>query len=133
MKIRNDQIEAFKTTADESLAESLLKDLRAEYADDVDGLDDETIRRRIHYGLGRARRYEITRDKSLAAFVLLMFVVTPHFDDYPDIQEVLQNEDIKTNMRIKWVLRNTTNEEWDKVKQHGRKSPWPANLPERAR
>lgn len=128
MKIRNEQIEAFKTTADESLADSLLQDLRAEYAEDVEGLSDETILKRVHYGLGRARRYEIKRDTSLAAFVLLMFAVTPHFDEHPDILAVMQNEDIKTDMRIKWVLRNTTNDQWDEVKQHCRKNPWPANL-----
>lgn len=128
MKIRNEQIEAFKTAADEAFADSLLKDLHAEYAEDIDGLTDETILKRIHYGLSRARRYEITRDAGLAAFVLLMFVVTPHFDEHPDIAEVFQNQDIQPDMRTKWILRNTTNNEWDKVKQHGRKNPWPSNL-----
>lgn len=132
MKIRNDQIEGMGNAADDELASKLLVGLREDHAPHVAGLSDEVVLKRIHYGLTRARRYNITRDSSLAAFVILMFVVTPHFDDYPRNKKILEDPTLRPDLRTKWLLRNTTNDEWDKAKQHCAKSPWPKEMAESA-
>ena len=134
LKIRPEQIRAFQPVADAEFVERLAVHVRAEHADapvflpegetTVGLLTDERLHEMVRRGVERARSYGITWESTLGAFVTIMFVAAPNFDEHPLIRRVLSDEKVDANARVERLWELTTEENWEVVAQNYDASAW---------
>jgi hypothetical protein len=134
LKIRPDQLEAFRPAAEESFVVRLVEHLRVEQADVLvklpDGevavaqLPDELLREMVVNGLARGERYGLSLEYTLAAFVLVMFAMAPNFDEHPLIRLVLVDESVPPDSRLDELVTRTTEQNWEAVRENYSPAAW---------
>jgi hypothetical protein len=120
MVIRNSQMQAFRNAM--KLPERIRRLLRTRQSEVVKALDDATLLRRIEIGMVRASQYGFTSDTSIAAFVTLMFIVGPAFDEHPRIQRLLKDETTALERRMDLLGYRVSGAEWEAA---GKSGGWP--------
>jgi len=98
---------------EQELIEAVFDHICEHHAEQVAELKDDEILRRAQVAVARARRYGFQEEGSYAAFAALMFLVAPNFDDQPAIQSWLANSRLKPDERMKQLMRNTREEDWE--------------------
>jgi hypothetical protein len=78
----------------------------------------------VRNGIARARRYGMNWESSLTAFVVLMFVAAPNFDEHPLIQRILRDDGAAPNERIDRLWEKTSEANWKTVEQDYDASAW---------
>lgn len=71
------------------LPDKLALQLRGMYGGILDGVSDAVLRRRVSEQVERALRYRISGDDDLLNYVSKGVVISPRFDEHPQIQERL--------------------------------------------
>jgi len=132
--IRASQMEAFQPVADESFITRAVEYLLKNHGDVVvrltEGLvivnqiNTDVLRRMVSEGISRGRQYGLAWESSLTAFVTLMFVTAPNFDEHPLIQRVLKDETVPADSRIDQLWDRTTDQNWHAAKQNYDVSAW---------
>jgi hypothetical protein len=71
----------------------------------------------------------MTWESSLMAFVAIMFVAAPNFDQHPLIGRVLKDEAVAPDARINQLWERTTDQNWEAVAQNYDPSAWDRQAP----
>src|SRR5262245_14830183 len=110
LKIRPEQMEVFQPVAERAFVRRVVEHLRETYADIVvqfpneviliKQISDERLYRLVKQGITWAREYGMDWESSVTAFVVLLFVAAPNFDQHPLIQRVLKDERVEANSRM---------------------------------
>jgi hypothetical protein len=79
--------------------------------------DDETLRRMIRVGIGRARKNGLHTDNQLWEYVRIMFEVSPNFDQEPRIREMLDNQSLSIDDRWEALYETRFDDAWDAADQ----------------
>lgn len=134
LKIRPEQLEAFQPVADAGFVRRLSDYLRREHPDiavrtpsgvlKMNQIPAKTIEWMVQTGIARGRRYGLSWESSLAAFVVIMFVAAPNFDQHPLIQRVLSDDDAPPNGRIERLWRRISNQNWRAVEAYYDPHAW---------
>lgn len=134
LKIRAEQIQVFQPVAETAFLNSLTEYLQQHHSQVAVQLGEnlivvakipiEQLKVLVENGIKRARTYGMTDESSLAAFVILMFVTAPNFDDHPLIQRLLTDEKVLANERIDTLWQHTTEQNWQVIKQNYNASAW---------
>ncbi|HST23420.1 MAG TPA: hypothetical protein VLR90_20070, partial [Blastocatellia bacterium] len=90
----------------------------------VKQIADERLRRVAHDAVTRARTYGLSWESAVTAFVVLMFVTAPNFDEHPLIQRILKDERVPANSRIDQLWERTTDENWEAVRKNYDPTAW---------
>ena len=132
--MRAEQLEAFQSPAEAAFVARLVEHLRTHHAEAivqlpehsaaVKELPDEIIHEMVRNGIARAHLYGMHAEASLAAFVVIMFVVAPSFDRHPLIERILREESIPADSRIDQLWERTSEQNWDAVKETYDASAW---------
>jgi hypothetical protein len=86
-----------------------------------DCVDDGTgLAPRVRASIERARRYELSLDADITAFVLLGLALGEHFSDYPPISSVLTNSTIHADERLTVLLQVMQAGDWHEAKQRAK-------------
>ena len=85
--------------SDDEFIGRLMQYLREHQTVWVEDCPDEKLRRRIEWGIARARSHGFTWERSLGKFVSLMFRWAPNFDQHPAIAAVLLRTDVPSESR----------------------------------
>lgn len=117
LKITRLQMATIDHSVEDAYARDMALYLREEHADEVGGLSDKELLARVNVAIARALTYELTWDESITAFVAIMFVVAPTFDEQPAIRAVLRDERVPPNLRIDALWERTTDEDWDEAEK----------------
>lgn len=104
---------------DDELVEHLYDHLCDEQPEAVAELTDAEIRRRCALGLERARSHGIDTPEAITAFVTLMFLISPRFDEHPAIAAVLDDETLAPARRMKQLFQRTREADWDAAARLG--------------
>lgn len=132
MQIRAEQLEAFRPRADELLAARVVEHLRENHPEEVGRLPDDVLAEMVSNGLARARRYGLTLESSLTAFVVLMFVVAPNFDEHPLIRHVLTDESEPPDRRVDALAERISEANWEEAERRYDPGAWFPELSEGA-
>src|SRR5215831_1770471 len=135
LKIRSEQIAAFQPVADAGFARRLTQYVRhaphasvtvliPSGATPVNMIPNAVLRRMVQTGIERGRGYGLSWESSLAAFVLIMFVAAPNFDQHPLIQRVLRDDDAPPDGRIESLWSRISNENWRAVEAYYDPRAW---------
>jgi hypothetical protein len=127
LTITNQQLAAFDDVAASLLIRKLATTLRERHGECIVRLpdavravgqfDDDTIRELVRKALARARGHGLTSESSLASFVILMFETAPNFDEHPLLKKTLGAADVAPDERIKQLLEETTDQNWDAARE----------------
>jgi len=78
----------------------------------------------VQNGIDRARGHGLGWESSLAAFVVIMFVAAPNFDQHPLIKRVLQDDDAPPDARIERLWHRISNQNWRAVEAYYDPNAW---------
>lgn len=134
LSIRPEQLKVFQQQADEAFVSRVVKYFKEEHPDIavhlpgrtyvVDQTPEETLHEIVRNGIAHARGYGMSWESSLSAFVGLMLVVAPNFDEHPLIQRVLKNREVESDLRIEQLWEQTSEETWEAAKQNYDANAW---------
>ena len=132
--IRSEHLEAFQPVADDIFASEVVNYLRENHGDaevalpngtcEVADIPDDVLQEMVLTGIGRARKYGMTWESSLASYVVLMFEAAPNFDSHPLVQRVLRDENIEPDERMEQLLEQTTEQNWEAVRENYDGNAW---------
>jgi len=132
--IRPEQFEIFQPVAEAAFARRVVEHLRDEHADVIvrlpnevaliKQLPDDRLHGMVSNAIARARGYGLDWEATVTAFVVLMFVAAPNFDEHPLIQRVLKDERADANSRVDQLWDRTSEENWDAVAKNYDPAAW---------
>lgn len=102
-------------SADSELAELIFDHLCEEQPEAVADLRDEEILHRVQLGIERARSHGLTTDGAATAFVTLMFLVGPAFDQQKNIGKYLAESKLPADERMKEIFTKTEEDDWEEA------------------
>ena len=134
LKIRSEQIEAFKPVAEAAFLRRVAEHLMARHAGavvrlsdratTVKRLDDETLLTLVRGAVGRARGYGLRGESALAAFVVTMFLTSPNFDEHPLVRRALTDKNVPPDAKMARLLQTITAKNLKVVKDSYDPSAW---------
>jgi hypothetical protein len=111
------------TPDEEDLQEHIYEHLCEEQPDAVADLHDREILRRVALGVDRAHAHGLEEPEAITAFVSLMFLVSPRFDEQPAIAAALKDRTVPEKERISTLFQKTKESDWDDAGNFGQ--VWP--------
>lgn len=134
LKIRSEQLEVFKGVAEDAFIGDVVEYLREHYGDRtvqlsegsaaLETLPEHTLRQMVQRGIVRASRYGINSRGNLKAFIVIMVVTAPNFDDHPLIKRILNDKQVGAESRIDELWKRTMDQNWIAVRQSYNASVW---------
>lgn len=134
LKIRSEQIAAFKPVAEDGFVRRVAEHVRARHPRAVvrlperltvaGRLEDDALLALVRGGVARARRYGMEAESALAAFVVTMFLTAPNFDEHPLIRRVLADDKIPPDRKIDRLLQSVTARNLKVVKDTYNPAAW---------
>ena len=134
LKIRPEQMEVFREAAEASFIRRVAQYLREHHSSvavqllsgvtTIEQIPEKTLFEIVKNGIARARGYRMSWESELSAFVVLMVVTAPNFDDHPLIRRILMDEKIDPNSRIDQLWEKTSEQNWEAVKQKYDAGAW---------
>ncbi|MGD0578511.1 MAG: hypothetical protein ABSC08_06240 [Bryobacteraceae bacterium] len=104
---------------DEELVEHIAGHLCEEQPETLAGLSDAEINRRVRRGLARARSHGFTDPEPATAFVALMFLVSPCFDQHPSIAAAIRSASGTPAERLRTLFSRTSEQDWEQAASLG--------------
>ena len=138
LKIRAEQIQAFQEEAEISFVRRLVEYLQQRHGNVIVQLPqgpaivkqvpNEALHEMARNGIARAREYGMNWESSLAAFVVLMFISAPNFDEHPTVRRVLQDKGIAPESRVNHLLERISQHEWETINKDYDVKAWNLSL-----
>jgi hypothetical protein len=125
LTIRSEQMRAFDAATEPAFIDRLVDHLETFHDDSIAGLEAAELRRRVAAGLARARGYRIYQQDLLTAFVSLMFVIAPNFDEHPTIRAILTQSGRYDDRAQR--LAGLPQTCWEEARQSSDSRAWQAN------
>ena len=124
--LRSVQLEAMGKAAEPSFEDETCVYLRTNHAAEVAALNDSVLKRRVKIAIARARSHGVDLQSSITAFVALMFVIAPNFDEHPIANQVLHDETVPANDRLSLLPQRMSLEGWQDVRSQSNPKVWEA-------
>lgn len=118
-------MEAISNATDFDLVRKISVYLQENHPNEVAALTRDELDRRIRLGLTRARRYDLEIDSHLLLFVVLMFSVSPTFDEHPKIRLVFENTEIGKDDKLAALPNYVDGDDWIEIRQSASGAGWP--------
>ena len=129
MIIRTAQQAAFEPGLRQKYLLRICAHLRSRNLPAVDELAEPELQRRAEIGIARARTHGLDAEWSVAAFVALMFAISPAFDRQPEIAAVLRDDSIEPNSRVDALTSRVTRQGWQNASKLSGGQIWAALPP----
>jgi hypothetical protein len=134
LKIRPEQFAVFQPIAERAFVRRVVEHLRENHPDVVvqfpnqvmlvKQISDEQFYTLVRRGIARARTLDMDWESAITAFIVLLFVAAPNFDQHPLIQRVLKDERVSANLRIEQLWERTSEENWEAVRKNYDVKAW---------
>lgn len=110
--IKKAQIEAFVAEDDTHLTRVIREIVQEAFHEGVGDYSDEKLNGMVRFGIERAksRGFELAED--IAAFVAIMFEISPNFDIQEHIDAFFKDESVPGDRRMEQLLGRVQNETW---------------------
>ena len=115
LTIRAEQIQHFIVKDDSELVKLIAEIIRTANPERVADYADETIRSMVQIGVERARTHNFDRAEDIAAFVGVMFEISPTFDENEEIKTILDNADFLVEERFEQIWEVTPDKTWKEL------------------
>jgi hypothetical protein len=113
--IRKEQIQHFIAETDAELVGLIAGIMRTANPERVAGYSDETLEAMVKTGVERARAHDFERAEDIAAYVAVMFEISPVFDENAEVKAILDDENFTVEERFKQLWGRTSDELWQEL------------------
>jgi hypothetical protein len=110
--IRDEQIQSFIAQDEVQLTKVLVETVRSVNPDRVEGYDDKTLEAMVKMSIERAKIHQFEKAEDIAAFVGIMFEISPAFDQIKDISAVLDDTTFSVEMRFQQLWGRVPETKW---------------------
>ncbi len=124
LKIRKEQLADFLPKNDREIIDFIIKHLQDESPELIDRIPEDGLREMVGNGIKRARKYNLTSLADLTGFVSIMFEIAPNFDEIPEIQNVLCNQNVPPETRFSMLFERELDEAWEKAANSYNADAW---------
>jgi hypothetical protein len=98
----------------EELVDHIVTHLAEEQPAAIADLGDAEVVRRVTAGIARANARGFVQPESVTAYVTLMFLVAPDFDEHPAIARALRLRGTEAE-RLRLLFERTSEQDWDEA------------------
>jgi len=113
LTIRNEQKEKWFQNDEKTFIEVILKKVRKQHP--LYRQTDEMMRESISAGIKRAKSNELETDRQISEFVLIMFEISPNFDQQKDIRRMLDDKSLPVQERWERLFTPEFDSAWDEA------------------
>jgi hypothetical protein len=124
MLIRPEQREPFAANSWRDYTLRVCEHVRSRNLPACAGLTPAELHRRVRIGIARTRPYSLDLEWSIAAFVTLMFAISPAFDEHPAIAAILSDDTIEPNARVNELSNRVDDASWREAAEIPGESVW---------
>ena len=128
-------MDVMSAVAEANFEKKIAEHLRMHYPDSIvrppDGeessvreLPANALEHLVRVAIAKARRYEVTRQSSIAAFAAMMFDVAPNFDRYRLCEVLLGDEEKSPDERVDEIANVLTEKNWDSIRRDYDPQAW---------
>ncbi len=110
--IRDEQIQHFIAQDEVQLTKILMETVRAVNPQRVDGYDDKTLEAMVKMSIEQAKSHKVEKAEDIAAFVGIMFEISPSFDRIKDISACLDDTTYSVGMRFQQLWGRVAEKKW---------------------
>lgn len=128
--IKKEQIEKFIAEDDTQLVRVLRDIIREAFHEGVEGYSDETLDGMVRIGVERARSRGFSMAPDIAAFVAIMFEISPDFDQEEQVDAFLKDDTFSASMKIEQMLGRVQDDNWVKAEEMYDPKAWFPDNPE---
>jgi hypothetical protein len=122
--IRDEQIQAFLYSDEEEFGRLVSRAVRRACPVRTAGYSDEKLVAMSAIGIERARARGLTRIEDIAAFVAIMFEISPRFDEHPAISQVLEDARFKPSQKMELIFRVVPDKAWEEAETTYDENVW---------
>jgi hypothetical protein len=115
LTIRTEQIQHFIVKDDSELVNLIAEIIRTTNPERVADYADETLHSMVQIGIERARTHDFNRAEDIAAFVGVMFEISPNFDENEEVKTILDNADSPVEERFEQLWEVTSDKTWKEL------------------
>ncbi len=101
--------------ADRRFHQRAARYIRLRYASLLPDICDFTLNRMVAAGIARARSHGFQSERTVIAFLDLMFSIAPNFDDVAGIRARLDRSGRTAEARLEDVIANTRYRDWQQA------------------
>ena len=110
--IRDEQIQSFIAQDEVQLTKVLVETVRSVNPGRVEGYDDKTLEAMVKMSIERAKGHKLEKAEDIAAFVGIMFEISPAFDQIKDISACLDDTTFSVEMRFQQLWGRVPETKW---------------------
>jgi hypothetical protein len=107
MQIRHEQIQQLQAVMDSKYCSRLCTELRAEIPAQVSRFNDSDLLKIVSNAFEKAKQYQVAGGDAIRHFVKLAVLISPQFDEIPDVQRFLRLPDLDPDAKIKLLCQLT--------------------------
>lgn len=122
--IREEQIQHFIAKDESELIKLIAGIIRAGNNKRVEGHSDETLEAMTRIGIERAKTYDFERAEDLAAFIAVMFEISPEFDRSEDIKNLLEDKNFAPAQRFEQIWGRVSEDAWAQAQETYNAAVW---------
>jgi hypothetical protein len=124
MTMRQPQMDAFQTVADEGFFRRCAAQLREKYPQLTHELTHELLGQMVEQGVARARAHGFSWESALFQYLELMLAIAPNFDEVPAIHGRLHDASGTDLDRMVRLMDTTTFSEWQQAARDHDPGAW---------
>ncbi len=124
MELSSRQLRAVRQVIRSNVVDDIGRTLRRLHPEFGYGLTEAQLQERLRFGTGRARGHGFVSAREAGAFVQLMFLVGPNFDELPAIAARLAPRNGSSTDRLAAVFELTTAEQWQQARRLADPDAW---------
>lgn len=122
--IREEQIQHFIARDEPEMVKLLAQVIKAGNPERVESHSDETLEAMIRIGIKRAKSYDFERAEDLAAFIAVMFEISPDFDKQEDIKNLLEDKNFAPAQRFEQIWGRISEDVWTQAQETYNAAIW---------
>jgi len=127
--IKKEQIEKFIAEDDTQLIRVITEIVREAFYDGVKDHSDKTLESMAKIGIERAKSRKFERAEDIAAFVAIMFEISPGFDSVEQIDALLNDEAVPVDMRLEQMAGRIPDDVWAEAEMTYDSKTWFPDAP----
>lgn len=115
--IRKEQIQHFIAQDEMDLVRLIRQIMRECCPVRVESYSDKVLDGMIRLGVEKSKKYNFEKSETIAAYVAVMFEISPNFDEQPSIKEVLEDQTYISDDRFFQLWRRVDEKVWLEAEQ----------------
>lgn len=135
LNVRREQMDVMAAVSEANFEREVARHVLSNYSESivrlpeggefaVHDLSEETLERLVRIGIVKARRFELTRQSSIAGFVAMMFSGAPNFDKNRICEVLLTDEEKTPDDRVDEIANVLSEKNWETIRSDYDPQAW---------